>query len=62
MEKTLFVEMLEKYQDKFASRELVLQLCSEGASDYDRGRIQGQIEMLTKLMMELSGEASTVQE
>lgn len=54
--KDIFIELLEKTQDKLNGREMVLQLCSEDISDYERGKVQGKIEMLTYLMIELSGK------
>lgn len=61
--KELFIELLEKTQDKMHGRDMVLQLCAEDVTDYDRGKVQGKIEMLTYLMMELTGrddEASNI--
>jgi hypothetical protein len=48
------VEILESEGDKLSCRNTVLQLCANGVTDYDRGRIQGQIEMLTKIMQRLA--------
>lgn len=48
-------EMLDVFQDKLSNRSTVLQLCSEGVTEYQRGRIQGQIDMLSKIMLELAG-------
>ncbi len=59
-DRLLFVKLLEKYQEKLSGRGTVLELCREDATDYARGRIQGQIDMLTKLMMELASEAEDI--
>lgn len=48
-------EMLDVFQDKLSNRSTVLQLCGEGVTEYQRGRIQGQIDMLSKIMLELAG-------
>jgi len=54
--KEIFIELLEKTGDKFSGRDMVLQLASENISDYERGKIQGKIEMLSYLMRELVGD------
>jgi len=51
--KEIFIKLLEDTQDKFMGREMVLQLTAEGISDYERGKVQGKIEMLSYLMREL---------
>lgn len=48
------IEILESNQEKLSNRNIVLELCSEDADDYKRGKIQGQIDMLSVIMMELS--------
>lgn len=64
--KDIFIELLEKTGETFSNRAMVLQLCKEDISDYERGKIQGKIEMLTHLMRELVGdetdEAGTISE
>lgn len=47
-------EMLDKLSEQLSNRDTVLQLCRREANDYERGRIQGQIDMLSKIYMELS--------
>ena len=51
--KDIFIKLLEDTGDKFSSRDIVLQLCSSEITDYERGKIQGKIEMLSYLMREL---------
>lgn len=48
-----FIEMIEEEGELLSNRNCVLQLCHKDTSEYDRGRIQGQIEMLTKIMTRL---------
>lgn len=47
------IDILEQEGEKLSNRAIVLQLCAENVSDYQRGRIQGQIEMLTQVMRRL---------
>lgn len=54
--KDVFVKMLDDASERLNGRNVVLQLASEHTSDYERGRIMGQIDMITKLMMELAGD------
>lgn len=51
--------MLEEAQDKLTGREMVLQLTAQDVTDYERGRIQGKIEMLTYLMRELAEDETS---
>jgi hypothetical protein len=48
------IQLLETIQEKYASRNLVNDLCKKDVSDYDRGMIAGEIKMLTHIMMELA--------
>jgi hypothetical protein len=48
------IRLLEEEQDKLSSRATVLELCKQDASEYQRGRIMGQIEMLTHIMRKLA--------
>jgi len=48
------IKILDSIQEKFSSRTLVLQLCSEDVTDYERGKIQGQIDMLTEINLKLA--------
>lgn len=54
-----FIKMLEEIQEKYASRNLVNQLCQKEVSDYERGLIAGEIKMLTHIMMELTQDDKT---
>lgn len=56
MAKDIFIELLEKTGEKFSSRDMVLQLSAEHVTDYERGKVQGKIEMLSYLMRELVGD------
>jgi len=49
------IKILESYQKKYENRAMVLQLCGEDVSERQRGIIQGEINMLSKLMMDLAG-------
>jgi len=62
--KELMIKLLEDTQDKVSGRDMVLQLCSDCITDYERGMVKGKIDMLSYLMRELVGdedEADTVQ-
>lgn len=48
-------EILDGLQETLSSRATVLQLCREDATEWHRGKIQGQIEMLSKVMIEFAG-------
>lgn len=56
------IKILEDAQDKLSSRECVISLCAKDVSDYERGIIQGRIDMLGYIMQELSStdEADTL--
>lgn len=56
MTKKTLEDVFNNLEDKLHGRELVLQLVSKDATDYERGRMLGQIEMLTKLKRELLPE------
>lgn len=58
MPQTKVIEMLDGFQEKLSNRSTVNQLCMEHVTDYERGRIQGQIDMLTKIMIEMANEES----
>ena len=49
------IEILDTFQEKLSNRATVLSLASENATDFERGRIKGQIEMLSKVTMEIAG-------
>ncbi len=50
------VSILEKAGEKLSNRNMVLQLCNRNVSDYDRGVIQGKIEMLSHIMSDLASK------
>ena len=52
--------LLESTGQKFANRDMVLQLCQPEVSEYERGKIQGKIEMLSFLLNELTGSRQDV--
>lgn len=56
MELVEFIDLLDAESELLSNRATVLQLAQEDVSDYHRGRIMGQIEMLTKIYMRLRDE------
>jgi hypothetical protein len=54
--KDIMIKLLEDTQDKLSGRDIVLQLSAPEVTDYERGKVQGKIEMLTYLMRELVGD------
>lgn len=48
------IQELDALSEKLNGRNIVLQLTKKDATDWDRGRIQGQIEMLSKVFEALS--------
>ncbi len=42
-------KVLDELGEKLNGRGIVLQLCKEDATEYERGRIKGQIEMLSSI-------------
>lgn len=47
-------DILDDLQERLSGRQLVLQLASRDVTEYDRGKIMGQIEMLSIVMRELA--------
>lgn len=47
-------EILDGLQEQLSGRSVVLTLAAPNATDYERGRIKGQIEMLSKVMLGLA--------
>ena len=48
------IKILDEMQESLANRNIVLELCREDVTDYDRGKVQGKIEMLSFLMNKLT--------
>lgn len=46
-------EVIDKLEELLFSKSMVLQLADSDVTDYERGRIYGQIEMLNKIKIQL---------
>lgn len=46
-------DVIEKIEEILFSKGMVIQLSNSDVTDYERGRIYGQIEMLNKIKMQL---------
>ena len=46
-------EVLDRLEEMLFSKGMVVQLCDSEVTDYERGRIYGQIEMLNKIKLNL---------
>ena len=47
------IEILDTLQEDYASRNMVLKLCSKDITEYGRGRVDGEMRMLTKINLAL---------
>ena len=48
-------DIIDKIEELLYSKSMVIQLADYEVSDYDRGRIYGQIEMMNKIKMLAEG-------
>jgi len=54
-----FDRIIKELYDKYHSGDIVIQLCGKDITEYERGKIQGKIELLREIDLEIRGKDET---